>query len=168
MIKAACASCTTCTGLIKAVHRAACCAGVAMLPAIKGAARGAAWHKTSHEVMGRVTGARPATCLNFSHFPRVAPAAACAPITKDVWGWWWSGDDRESCPADDFYLRHVLREVLEWSGLLELPCPSGAGRNDTLVAQVRSGDIFGGDANHSSSDVNLDYGQPGLDYYLVP
>ena len=116
----------------------------------------------------RVRCSERATRVETEPLARVAPAAACAPITKDVWGWWWSGDDRESCPADDFYLRHVLREVLEWSGLLELPCPSGAGRNDTLVAQVRSGDIFGGDANHSSSDVNLDYGQPGLDYYLVP
>ena len=80
----------------------------------------------------------------------------------------WAAICLESCPADDFYLRPVLRELLEWSGLLELPCPSGSRRNDTLVAQVRSGDIFGRDANHSSSDVHPEYGQPGLDYYLVP
>ena len=147
-----------------ALHRAACCAGIAILP---DSHRGSSstHHAPSDATrpsVKAILGRHRQRCYNFSQLPSVAPnAATCEPRALDAWQWWFEGPG-VSCPTENYYMRAALRTLFEHAALDDtMPCVGeAAGSEDTLVAHVRSGDIF-------DEDIHPKYAQPPLAFYLA-
>ena len=156
-----------------ALHRAACCGGSALFPELRPRAswrdnvleRGDHGHMTLQELLGE----RNRTCFSFGHVPRVTltsdgaagPKDACQPSRKSSYNYFQDGGV-VACPSVQYYWRPTLLALLSYLDLERaLPaCSSFAIDFDrTLVAHVRSGDIF-------AAKTHADYGQPPLAYYL--
>jgi hypothetical protein len=162
-------------GMVRALHRAACCGGVAVLPRTTGRCRDL-WAPTAEcrvscqATMPGVAGSRRRrdVCFNFSAVPRVAPSdGTCRPRVDGSSDYFYeSGVAEEArgghpCPTLYYYMRPALRAAAAYAALPRaLGCPAGVDFGRTLVAHVRGGDIFGDDTHYG-------YGQPPLAYYLA-
>ena len=147
-----------------ALHRAACCGGSAILP---GQHSEQSWRKNQqtrghhgHMALHELLGARERTCLSFRHVRVVATEDLCKPTRKDAFAYFQDGAG-VACPSAQYYWRPALVALLAYVDLYSaLPaCPTSVDFDNTLVAHVRSGDIF-------TSDTHVSYGQPPLAFYL--
>ena len=133
--------------VVNALQTAACCAGVARLPA----ASYAGWEATP-----------PRSCFNFSHLPPpMRGPCNSSRLWRDATHFWFGRDIGRHCSSPSLWLAEATAVAAEYANLLPPAeaCPEVAD-NETLVAHVRSGDIF------SAPRPNAGYGQPALSYYM--
>lgn len=131
---------------INAMHRAACCGGVAHLTA-------------PHLFRSKQA---PPTCFDFRHLPRVAEQP-CAPTAGSSSSFFLNGV-KKWCPSDFYYLRPATLAAIEYAAIHPLRCPPAS--EGALVAHVRSGDQFRPPSKPGEAPVHAAYAQPPLAYYL--
>jgi hypothetical protein len=152
---------------VKALHRAACCAGVALLPANRQRTT-ASRHATLVELVGE-RAALKLRCFNFSGLPRVAGhAGACASRRDASQEFFWAEKEKydpfgHPCPSAAYYMRPAMLAAMRYTGLGALRCDTSIDFGSTLVAHIRGGDIFGYQGHNL---VHPYYSQPSLVYYL--
>jgi hypothetical protein len=135
-----------------ALRRAACCAGVAILPST-----------ATHPANLGNDSAQRRTCFDFSRLPRVSGPlpAACLPHVAASSDFYFRS---LPCPTTQYYLAPALAAAAAYvDAPRTLPCPLGGvgAARQVLLAVVRGGDIFRGSRPHGA------YGQPRLAFYLA-
>ena len=144
---------------LSALNQAACCAGRATLPRVNHLDYEPS--DDGHLTLSALLGLRPRMCFGFGHLPRAARSKAdCSAMRGDARMF---TDLVRACPSSQYYLQpayYALHAYLNLS--LLAPRPSLFDPSQTLVAHVRSGDVFSTEAWKVSSDAY----QPPLAYYL--
>eukprot|EP00308_Calcidiscus_leptoporus_P008623 CAMPEP_0119360178 /NCGR_PEP_ID=MMETSP1334-20130426/7865_1 /TAXON_ID=127549 /ORGANISM="Calcidiscus leptoporus, Strain RCC1130" /LENGTH=459 /DNA_ID=CAMNT_0007374979 /DNA_START=225 /DNA_END=1603 /DNA_ORIENTATION=+ len=150
--------------LANALHQAACCAGVAILPNLRRPERRCTERMACHATLHALLGPRPQVCFDFRHLSRVAMSdALCSSRSQgglhgEVFPFFWPAT---ACPTPVFHGRLALRTLLWYANLdAALPCPP-LHYEQTLVAHIRGGDVW------MSSDAAPDYAQSPLAFYLA-
>ena len=143
-----------------ALHKAACCGGSVTFPTIGATSAGAARGFHGHMAMQELLGERNGSCVSFRHLPVTATQEElCASTQKNAYLYFSEGIGY-ACPSAQYYWRPALLAMVDHFALARTLPPCAADFERTLVAHVRSGDIFAPQTHHG-------YGQPPLAYYLA-
>ena len=119
------------------------------------------WHGLP--VASYFAGSPRSVCFDFRHMQR-ASQGECPPERRDSSQFYFAVDIRRHCPTQFWYLRQATEAAVAYANVQPSAkaCHLRNWRLDvafTLVAHVRSGDIF-------ESGSHAEYGQPPLTFYL--
>ena len=146
-----------------ALHHAACCGGVGVLPRISPEqSERALAHSSTTTTMAGLLGPRTKACFTFEHLPSVAESSdQCEPRRESAQFFLDRGiHGTSACPSSQYYSHPVMHAFLEYLRLPEtLTCPSTVDFTRTLVVHVRSGETHENDFEDNPD-------QPPVSYFL--